>query len=291
MANSMTGFGSAEGPVAEGRLQVDVRTVNHRHLSVQLKVPPMFQDLEGRLREILREHIHRGHVTVSVRWIEEAPREGEIAVNVERAREVVTAMEELKKALNLAGDIDLGFVARQPDVLTYGIGDAPSIEAEEVAAVVRRAVAELVATRQKEGEALTVEIDRLLSCVEDELAAVEQRAPERVTAERDRLREAVAMLLNGRKVDDDRVAQEIALLADKLDITEEVVRLRAHLAAARDSLPQPPPVGKRLGFLGQEMLREVNTIGSKANDADIEHRVVAMKGELEKFREQIENLE
>jgi uncharacterized protein (TIGR00255 family) len=260
-------------------------------LNVQLKLPPMFQDLEGRLREILREHIHRGHVTVSARWIEEAPREGEIAVNVERAREVVTALEELKKALNLAGDVDLSFVARQPEVLTYGTGDAPSIEAEEVAAVVRRAVAELVATRQKEGEALTVEIDRLLSCVEDELAAVEQRAPERVTAERDRLRESVAMLLNGKKVDDDRIAQEIALLADKLDITEEVVRLRAHLAAARDSLPQPPPVGKRLSFLGQEMLREVNTIGSKANDADIAHRVVAMKGELEKFREQIENLE
>ncbi len=291
MANSMTGFGSAEGPVAEGRLQVDVRTVNHRHLNVQLKLPPMFQDLEGRLREILREHIHRGHVTVSGRWIEEAPREGEIAVNVERAREVVTALEELKKALNLAGDVDLSFVARQPDVLTYGIGDAPSIEAEEVAAVVRRAVAELVATRQKEGEALTVEIDRLLSCVEDELAAVEQRAPERLTAERDRLHESVAMLLNGKKADDDRIAQEIALLADKLDITEEIVRLRAHLAAARDSLPQPPPAGKRLSFLGQEMLREVNTIGSKANDADIAHRVVAMKGELEKFREQIENLE
>lgn len=291
MASSMTGFGSAEGPVAEGRLQVDVRTVNHRHLNVQLKLPPMFQDLEGRLREILREHIHRGHVTVSARWIEEGPREGQIAVNVERAREVVTALKELKKTLNLAGDVDLGFVARQPDVLTYCTGDTPSIGAEEVAAVVRRAVAELVATRQKEGEALTVEIDRLLSCVEDELAAVEQRAPERVTAERDRLRESVTMLLNGKKADDDRIAQEIALLADKLDITEEVVRLRAHLAAARDSLSQPPPVGKRLGFLGQEMLREVNTIGSKANDADIAHRVVAMKGELEKFREQIENLE
>jgi len=291
VANSMTGFGSAEGPVAEGRLQVDVRTVNHRHLNVQLKLPPMFQDLEGRLREILREHIHRGHVTVSARWIEEAPREGQLAVNVERAREVVTALKELKKALDLVGDVDLGFVARQPDVLTYHTSDAPSIEAEEVVAVVQRAMAELVATRQKEGEALTVEIDRLLSCVEDELAAVEQRAPERVTAERDRLRESVAMLLNGKKVNDDRIAQEIALLADKLDITEEVVRLRAHLAAARDSLSQPPPVGKRLSFLGQEMLREVNTIGSKANDADIAHRVVAMKGELEKFREQIENLE
>ena len=291
MASSMTGFGSAEGPVAGGRLQVDVRTVNHRHLSVQLKLPPIFQDLEGRLREILREHIHRGHVTVAARWIEEAPREGEITANVERAREVVTVMEALKKALNLAGDVDLGFVARQPDVLTYSTGDAPNIEAGEVAAVVRRAMAALVATRQKEGEALTVEIDRLLSCVEDELAAVEQREPERLTAERDRLSKSVATLLNGRKVDDDRIAQEIALLADKLDITEEVVRLRAHLAAARDSLSQPPPVGKRLSFLGQEMLREVNTIGSKANDIDIAHRVVTMKGELEKFREQIENLE
>jgi uncharacterized protein (TIGR00255 family) len=287
----MTGFGSAEGPVAEGRLHVDVRTVNHRHLSVQLKMPTILQELEGQLREILREQLHRGHVTLSAQWIEEVPRDGGIAVNAERAKDVVAAMKELKQALDLPGEIDVNFVARQPDVLTYGTGDAPAVDAEEVIPVVRHAVAELVAARQREGDVLTLEIARLLSSIEEELAAVEERAPARLTGERDRLRESVAALLDGKKADEDRLAQEIALLADKLDITEEIVRLRAHIAAVRDALADSAPVGKRLSFLGQEMLREVNTIGSKANDAAISHRAVAMKGELEKFREQIENLE
>ena len=291
MARSMTGFGSAEGPVAEGRLHVDVRTVNHRHLSVQLKMPAILQELEGQLRELLRERLHRGHVTLSAQWIEEIPREGSIAVNAERARDVVAAMKELKQALDLPGEIDVSFVARQPDVLTYGTGDAPAVHAEEVIPVVRGAIAELVAARQREGDALTLEIERLLASIEGELAAVVEQAPARLTAERDRLRESVTALLDGKKADEDRLAQEIALLADKLDITEEIVRLRAHIAAVRDALADSAPAGKRLSFLGQEMLREVNTIGSKANDAAISHRAVAMKGELEKFREQIENLE
>jgi uncharacterized protein (TIGR00255 family) len=287
----MTGFGSAEGPVAQGRLHVDVRSVNHRHLSVQLKLPGILQELEGQLREVLREQMHRGHVTLSAQWIEEVPREGSIAVNAERAKDVVAAMQQLKRALDLPGEIDVSFVARQPDVLTYGVADAPAVDADEVVPVVRQALAALVAARQREGEALTVEIERLLASLEGELAAVEERAPARLSAERDRLRESVTTLLDGKKADEDRLAQEIALLADKLDITEEIVRLRAHLAAARDTLADAAPVGKRLSFLGQEMLREVNTIGSKANDAVIAHGAVAMKGELEKFREQIENLE
>ena len=287
----MTGFGSAEGPVAEGRLHVDVRTVNHRHLSVQLKLPAILQELEGQLRKILREQLHRGHVTLSAQWIEEIPREGSIAVNAERAKDVVAAMKELKQALDLPGEIDVSFVARQPDVLTYGTGDAPAVHAEEVIPVVRGALAELVAARQREGDALTLEIERLLASIEGELAAVVEQAPARLTAERDRLRESVTALLDGKKADEDRLAQEIALLADKLDITEEIVRLRAHIAAVRGALADSAPAGKRLSFLGQEMLREVNTIGSKANDAAISHRAVAMKGELEKFREQIENLE
>jgi uncharacterized protein (TIGR00255 family) len=204
---------------------------------------------------------------------------------------VVAAMEELKQVLDLPGEIDMSFVARQPDVLAYGAGDAPAVDPGEVIGVVRTAVTDLVAARRREGEALAAEIERLLSSIESELAAVEEQAPARLTAERDRLRESVVALLDGKRADEDRLAQEIALLSDKLDITEEIVRLRAHIGAVRDALAQSAPVGKRLSFLGQEMLREINTIGSKANDAAIAHRVVSMKGELEKFREQIENLE
>ena len=287
----MTGFGSAEGPVGEGRLQVDVRSVNHRHLNVQLKLPASLQEVEAHLRDVVRKRVQRGHVTLAVRWTEEAPRDAGISVNVDRAREVVSAMAELKRALDLDGEIDVGFVARQPEVLAFSAGEVPSVETDDVTKVVTAALDALVAVRNKEGAALAQELERLLAALETALAAVEGLAPARITAERDRLQRAVAELLNGNRLDENRLAQEIALLADKLDITEEIVRLRTHLDAARDALARHDAIGKQLSFLSQEMLREVNTIGSKANNADIAQHVIAMKGELERFREQIENLE
>ena len=142
-----------------------------------------------------------------------------------------------------------------------------------------------------EGKALTDELAHRLDLLEQAARGIGLRAPERLTRERDRLRAAVAELLDGRTVDDTRLAQELAFLADKLDITEELVRFRAHVAAAREALAGDKPVGKQLGFLAQELGREVNTMGAKAGDADIAQLVIAMKGELEKFREQLENLE
>ncbi len=145
--------------------------------------------------------------------------------------------------------------------------------------------------RRAEGAALAAELERCLDAMETTIATVERRAPERLVRERERLRNAVAELLDGRTIDDDRLALELALLADKLDIAEEVVRLRTHITACRAALGEEGPIGRRLTFLGQEMLREANTIGSKANDAGITARVIEMKGELEKFREQVENVE
>jgi uncharacterized protein (TIGR00255 family) len=145
--------------------------------------------------------------------------------------------------------------------------------------------------RAREGEALSRELRHRLDLLERSVEQIGSRAPERLVRERDRLRTAVAQLLDGRAVDEERLAQELAFLADKLDITEELVRFRAHVAAAREAMLDDQPVGKRLGFLAQELGREVNTIGSKAGDAEIAQLVVAMKGELEKFREQLENLE
>ncbi len=291
MPNSMTGFGSAEGPVGDGILEIELRAVNHRHLNTQLRLPSKLQDVEVELRELVRRHIHRGHVTLAARWTQEISTDSHIALNLERAREVVAALEELKETLGLDGPIDVGFVARQPDVLTFAQRNSDEFEGGEVRAVAEAAIEQLAAARAKEGEALCAELARLLTSIEQQLSDVERRAPERITAARDRLRAAVADLLDGRRLDEDRLAQEIALLADKLDITEEIVRLRTHLAAARDHLTSSAPVGKQLGFLGQEMLREINTIGSKGNDAMVAHAVIAMKGELEKFREQTDNLE
>ncbi|PYP46722.1 MAG: YicC family protein [Gemmatimonadetes bacterium] len=287
----MTGFGSAEGNVLGGRLSIEIRSVNHRYYNPQLKLPFELGAVDGSLRERLRQLLERGHVTVTARWIEAPLREPAVAVDLARARQLVAAAKQLKKRLKLKGDVDLAFVARQPEVLTThqdGVGAAQWSEVEPIA---ERAVRELLGMRAREGAALAAELAGRLGALETGARAIEQRAPERLTAELARLKKAVAELAAGVQVDEQRLAVEVALMADRVDITEELVRLRTHLAACREALASDGAVGKQLGFLSQELLREVNTIGSKANDAAITQTVIAMKGELEKFREQLDNLE
>jgi uncharacterized protein (TIGR00255 family) len=295
----MTGFGSAEGDVLGGRLSIEIRTVNHRYYNPQLKLPFELAGIEGPMRERLRQVLERGHVTLSARWLEGPQTQGTVSVDLARARQVLAAAKELKKRLKLKGEVDLAFVARQSDVLTIqrdggggeGGGGATSAQWTEVEPIVERAAQALLAMRSREGAVLVVELERRLAALEAAAQAIERRAPERLVAELARLKTAVAELAAGAQVDEQRLAVEIALMADRVDITEELVRLRAHLAACRAALATEAAVGKQLGFLGQELLREVNTIGSKANDAVITQSVIAMKGELEKFREQLENLE
>jgi uncharacterized protein YicC (UPF0701 family) len=305
----MTGFGSADGQVLGGRLSIEIRSVNHRYYNPQFRLPFELGGIEGRLRERLRQLLDRGHVAVSARWLEPPREEGELTVDLARARQVVAAAKQLKKRLKLKGDVDLAFVARQPDVLSVQhdgatLGTARGTEAEggmgaagapgawsEVEPIVERAARDVLVMRAREGQALAAELAARLDVLGAGADAIAQRAPERLTAELARLRRAVAELAAGVPVDEQRLAVEVALLADRVDVTEELVRLRTHLAACRAALAQEAGVGKQLGFLAQELLREVNTIGSKANDAAITQTVIAMKGELEKFREQLENLE
>ena len=295
----MTGFGSAEAGVLGGRLRVDIRSVNHRYFNPQLKLPTELSGIEGELRERLRQLLARGHVAVSARWVEAPPQNvGALAVDLARARQVVAAAKELKKKLKLKGEVDLAFVARQPDVLgaaTNGGGGGGAAEMAvtwaDVKPIVEQAARDVLVMREREGGALAVELSARLDALERGAGTIAERAPERLTAEHQRLKQAVADLAGGVQVDEQRLALEVALLADKVDITEELVRFRTHLAACRQALGSGDAVGKQLGFLAQELLREVNTMGSKANDAGITQAVIAMKGELEKFREQLENLE
>ena len=288
----MTGFGTADGPAAGGRLQFEIRTVNHRHLSVQLRLPSSLQPLEEALRERIRARLERGHVSVTSRWVEEPERAREPVVDLARARAVMGALERLRAELALPGEIGLEFVARQPEVMRFDMsGDQPLIDAAEVTDIADRAIAEVVATRDREGEVLSRDLRHRLDLIAGHLETVRARAPERVVEARDRLRAAVRELLDGADPDPQRLAQEIAFLAERLDVTEEMVRLAAHVVAAREALAGTGAVGRRLGFLAQEMLREINTIGSKANDAAVAQTVIAMKEELERFREQLENLE
>lgn len=291
----MTGFGSAEDRVLGGRLRVDIRTVNHRYFNPQFKLPAELAGIETELRERLRQLLERGHVAVTARWVEAPAQEGGgLTVDLARARQILAAAKQLKKQLKLKGDVDLAFVARQPDVLVTANGQPGTASAatwSDVQPIVERAARDVLAMREREGRALAAELATRLDALEAGARAIEARAPERLTAEHARLKQVVAELTGGANVDEQRVALEIALLADRVDITEELVRFRTHVAAAREALASHQPVGKQLGFLAQELLREVNTMGSKANDARITQAVIAMKGELEKLREQLENLE
>ena len=290
MPFSMTGFGAAEGPAGKGQLRVEIRTVNHRYFNPAFKMPGELASLEAELRERLKRDFARGHIAVSVRWADGSRTGGTLQLNVERAREAMARLRELQTAVGISGEISLELLARQMDVLSIDEPETAPIAWADVEPVVAQAALECRAMRRREGDALGAELGRRLEAIDQLAASVEERAPERLVRERDRLRTAVSQLLEGRSMDETRLAQELALHADRLDITEELVRLRAHLAAARDALQLEEAVGKQLGFLAQEIGREINTIGSKANDAGIQKLVVEMKDELEKVKEQILNV-
>lgn len=287
----MTGFGAAEGPVGNGVLRVELKSVNHRYLVVSLKAPSDLAAFEPEIRERLRRDFERGHFTVSLRWMEAPTAGSSLSVNVEQARAVATLLRELEAAVGLKDQVSLDLVLRQPDVIASRDDAAAALEWPSLEAVVGRAAVACQATRRIEGQALARELASRVRLLRQGAAMVASQAPARVVRERDRLRAAVSDLLDGRAIDEQRLMQEIAFLAEKLDVTEELVRLDAHLAAVDTALGNDKAIGKHLGFLAQELGREVNTIGSKANDAAMQHAVVEMKGELERFREQLENLE
>jgi uncharacterized protein (TIGR00255 family) len=293
MIRSMTGFGAAEGPVGGSRVSVELRSVNHRFFNPSLKLPSSLSQWEGEVREALRLKIARGHVTAFAR-VERAEELGAV-VDEERFRRYAESLRRLQQEHGLGGEIDVATVLRMPDVVRMGRDDESISEGTvaELVAVVNAAANALQAMREAEGARLAAFIGERLSLIEAAVARLAARAPERMEAQRTRLRENVERLAGGVAVDPQRLAQEIAILADKLDVGEELDRFASHIAAFRDTLraTDAEPVGKRLGFLLQELLREANTTGSKANDAPMLQDVVAIKEELERIREQVENLE
>jgi len=300
MIRSMTGFGAAEGRVGNARVFVELRTVNHRFFNPSIKLPSAYARWESEVREALRQRIARGHVSVGVR----AERDPVAAplVNEARFAACVDQLRSLQARYQLAGDLDIATVLRMPDVFSAPTSDngaeedlrqSPATGAELVS-VVDAAAQALAEMRAQEGKRLAGYLLERVALIEEALARIGERAPTRLVEQRDRLRQAVKELAEGVAVDEQRLAQEIAILADRLDVAEELDRFRSHIHAFRHLLETGgggEPVGKRLGFILQEMLREANTTGSKANDAAMLADVVAIKEELERIREQVENLE
>ena len=289
MIRSMTGFGAAEGLVGGSRVSVELRTVNHRFFSPSIKLPSELSRWEPEVREALRRKVARGHVTLSART-ERTSSTG--SIDEQRFASYVAMLRDLRDRHGLEGTIDVATILRMPDVLASD-DDGTKGTPAELTSIVESAIESLTKSRADEGGRLAGYLLERLAVVDGALARVAARAPERILAQRDRLRESVRVLTEGMAVDEQRIAQEIAILADRLDVQEELQRFASHNAAFRAALEQSggEPVGKRLGFLLQEMLREANTTGSKANDAAMLQDVVTIKEELERIREQVENLE
>jgi len=287
----MTGFGAADGTVGDARASVEIRTVNHRFFSPNLKLPSAFARWEGEIREVLRQKIARGHVTLSARI--DRPAASDSVIDEARLAQYATALKELQKKHGLGGEVDLATVLRLPDVVTTPSEEMDASAGEALSAIVARAAENLITMRRSEGALLAAFLLERVAAVESRLARIESRAPVRLKEQHERVKRTVSDLVGAAGADPQRVAQEIAILADKLDVAEELDRFRSHLAAFRETSQSKTadPVGKLLGFILQEMVREANTIGSKANDAQIQEDVIAIKEELERIREQVENLE
>lgn len=286
----MTGFGSAEGDVGGAHVSVEIRSVNHRFFNPSVKLPSELSKWEAEVREAMRKGIARGHVTLNARI--DRHRADAARIDEQRFGEYVEQVRRLQQRFGLAADLDVGTVLRLPDVIA-ATDEEKEGTAAELVAIVERAVSALDAMRSGEGARLAEYLRERIAIIEQAVGRIADRAPHRLIEQRDRMRTTIKELADGVAIDEQRLALEIAVLSDRLDVAEEISRFRSHFAAFRSTLASPAAdgVGKRLGFLLQELLREANTTGSKANDAAIVQDVILIKEELERIREQVENLE
>jgi uncharacterized protein (TIGR00255 family) len=290
----MTGFGRGEASGEGVRLVVEVRTVNHRYFNAALRVPREFAALEQALTARVKERIERGHAAVGFELVPDGRPESGYVVNREVLQGYLGALSELNELVGGAGAVDLAQLLALPGVVERAARQ--TLPEEAFLALATRALDEalagLVALREQEGERLAEDLRSRLAGIEAAVERIAALSPERERRERERLSAKLADLLGERdELGELRLAQEIALLADRLDIAEETTRFRAHVALFRETLAGDAPAGRQLTFILQEMLREVNTMGAKANDSRIAQEVIAVKNELEKLREQAENIE
>jgi len=290
----MTGHGRGIGEAAGHRVTVEIRAVNHRFFDLKLRTGPLDPRVEDAVGQGIRKRAERGAFTVTLRDEVAGQRGGPLRVDIEAARAVHAALEELRRALGYDQPVPLALVLEQPGIVAQvdTAAEAESILAA-LAPALEAALDELVAMRRREGAVLARDLGARLERLAALAIEIEALAAGAPAALAEKLRERVDKLLAsaGVALDEARLAVEIAALADRTDVTEELVRLRAHLAALRGHLAEDVPVGRRLDFLVQEVGREVNTIGSKSQSSEIARRVVEAKAELEKIREQVQNVE
>ena len=292
MLRSMTGFGASDLATAAGRYTVEARSLNHRFLEIMVRLPRELAPLEDRIRALVQGRVLRGRVEVAIMRENYGKRLRTVRIDLDLAKAFASALNELKQALELPGSPDLAMLSALPDLIRIE-EQKEDLEAAwtAIAEAVEVALSRLVAMREREGARLASDLGQRVRRLAERADEIERRAPLVVQEHAARLTRRIEELIGMPPVDEGRLAAEVAIFADRSDIAEETTRLRSHLAQMQQMLIGDGPAGRTLEFLVQELGREANTIGSKANDVEISRAVIAVKGDLESLREQIQNLE
>jgi len=292
MLRSMTGFGASDLATAAGRYTVEARSLNHRFLEIMVRLPRELAPLEDRIRALVQGRVLRGRVEVAIMRENYGKRLRTVRIDLDLAKAFASALNELKQALELPGSPDLAMLSALPDLIRIE-EQKEDLEAAwtAIAEGLEVALSRLVAMREREGARLASDLGQRVRRLAERADEIERRAPLVVQEHAARLTRRIEELIGMPPVDEGRLAAEVAIFADRSDIAEETTRFRSHLAQMQQMLIGSGAAGRTLEFLVQELGREANTIGSKANDVEISRAVIAVKGELESLREQIQNLE
>jgi len=288
----MTGYGKGEESTLRGNFAVEIRSVNHRYGEVSVKMSRGFMSLENEVKRLVSSVMKRGKIDVIVQWEEATTSDTIPQIDHLAARGYREAFSRLADELQLARQIPLTLIIAQKGVMKDAVStiDVSEFQPQLISAV-QSAVTAIDAMRKQEGDALAIDLLSRRQQVAEWTGKIGERVPQVVAEYRQKLKTRLDLLLDGVEMDETRLAQEIALMADRSDITEELVRLNSHFTQFEEALRLTEPVGRKLDFLMQEMNREVNTIGSKSNDVEITTLVIQIKAEMERMREQIQNVE
>ena len=292
MLKSMTGYGRAQFMDEQMKITVEIKSVNHRFLEPFVKLPRKYSLLEERIKDLLRNYLHRGRVDIWIGVEELSSQSGVLKVDKNLAIDYYNSLRELAKLAGISEEITIYDLSCMEGVISLQEQEA-DLEAiwEKISLPFNEALDQLVSMRIKEGRRLAEELLNRAAILVDILADIEARAPDVAEVYQARLQERITSLAGNIDVDPNRLATEIAVFAEKSDITEEIVRIKSHLSQLEESINSREPVGRKMDFLMQELNREINTIGSKSPDLTVSQKVVEAKSEIEKMREQVQNVE
>ena len=292
MIKSMTGFGRSEISEGQRKISVEMKSVNHRYLEAGIKMPKKLNVFEARIRDVLKQYANRGKIDIFISYEDLTENKVLLKYNEDIAVEYMQIFDKMAEKFDISKDITVAGLSRYPEVIT--MEDMPIDEDELwhfIEKAVRQACEQFVNTRIIEGENLKKNLLSKLDNMSEIVAFIEKRSPEIIKEYRSKLENKVAELLKDTTIDENRIATEVIIYADKICVDEETVRLRSHIDHAKKCLFEEGGIGRKLDFIAQEMNREANTILSKANDIDISNKAIELKTEIEKVREQIQNIE